>query len=84
MRVSRQFYFLIEKTSHAQKNTKRTKRKQATFTQTFFTRIKSTKRQASDFLFLRYFYAHKNAAFFVLHTKKHKKHIKSIKTQISE
>ena len=69
------------------KSTKSTKRKQATFTQMFFMRIKSiksTKRQTSDFLPLRCFYAHKNAAFFVLHTKKHKKHMKSIKTQISE
>ena len=35
---------------------------------------KSTKRQTSDFLPLRCFYAHKNAVFFVSHTKKHKKH----------
>ena len=34
--------------------------------------------------FLDILYAHKNAVFFVLHTKKHKKHIKSTKTQISE
>ena len=47
-------------------------------------RIKSTKRQTNDFLLLRCFYAHENAVFFVLHTKKHKKHIKNIKTQISE
>ena len=43
------------------KSTKSTKRKQATFTQTFFTRIKSikstksTKRQTSNFLLLRCF-----------------------------
>ena len=36
--------------------------------------IKSTKRQASDFLPLRCFYAHKNTVSFVLHTKKHEKH----------
>ena len=88
-------FFLQKDLTHT-KSTKSTKRKQATFTQTFFTHMKSiksikktkstksTKRQTSDFLFLRCFYAHKNAAFFVLHTKKHKKHIKSIKTQISE
>ena len=45
---------------------------------------KSTKRQTSEFLPLRCFYAHKNAVFFVLHKKKHKKRIKSIKTQISD
>ena len=35
---------------------------------------KSTKRQTSDFLLLRCFYAHKNAVFLVSHSKKHKKH----------
>ena len=38
--------------------------------------IKGTKRRTSDFLPLRCFYAHKNAVFFVSHTKKHKKHKK--------
>ena len=42
------------------------------------------KTSSSDFLPCRCFYVHKNTAFFVSHTKKHKKHIKSIKTQISE
>ena len=50
----------------------------------FFMRIKSTKRQTSDFLLLDVFYAHKNAVFFVSHTKKYKKHTKSIKMQISK
>ena len=71
MRVSGQFYFL-------QKDFTRTKSTKS---------IKSTKKhkkQTSDFPPLRCFYAHKNAVFFVSHTKKHKKHIKSIKTQISE
>ena len=52
----------------------------------FFMHIKSTKCQTNDFL-LRCFYVHKNAVFFVSHTKKHKKHkkhIKSTKTQINE
>ena len=91
--ISNLFIFLLRENFTC---TKSTKRKQATFTQTFFTRIKSiksikstksTKRQTSDFLPLRCFYAHKNAVFFVSHTKKHKKHkkhIKSIKMQISE
>ena len=86
MRTSRQFYFLNKDFTRT-KSTKSTKRKQATFTQMFFMHIrsiKSTKRQTNDFLLLRCFYAHKNAVFFVLHTKKHKKHIKGIKTQISE
>ena len=70
--------FFKRKDFTRKKSTKSTKRKQATFTHTFFTRIKriksikstkSSKRQTSDFLFLRCFYAHKNAAFFVLHTK---------------
>ena len=43
MRVSRQFYFLNEKISHAQKSTKSIKRKQATFTQMFFMLIKNIK-----------------------------------------
>ena len=49
--------------------------------------IKSTKRETNDFLLLRWFYVHKNAVFFVSHTKnhkKHKKHTKSIKTQITK
>ena len=46
---------------------------------------KHKKHKTGDFpLLLRFFYVHKNAAFFVLHIKKHKKHIKRIKTQISE
>ena len=40
-------------------------------------------KQATFFLF-DVFIAHKNAVFFVLHIKKQKKHIKSIKTQISK
>ena len=101
MRVSRQFYFLNEKIPHTRKtqSTKSTKSiksakyKQATFTQMFFYRhkkhknIKSPKRQTSDFLPLRRFYAHNNTVFNVLHTKKHKKHkkhIKSTKTHIDE
>ena len=64
--------------------------KQATFTQTFYTHtksiksIKSTKCQTSNFLPFRCFYAHKNVVFFVLHTKKDKKHITSTKTHIGK
>ena len=77
-------------------STKSTKRKQATFTQTFYTRIKSikstksiknTERQTSDFLPLRSFYAHKNAVFFCFTHKKaqkaHKKH-KNANKRISD
>ena len=55
------------------------KRKQATLTQTFYTSIKSikstknTKRKQATFFFLDVFYAHKNAVFFALHTRKYKK-----------
>ena len=51
MKVSGQFYFFLRK------DFTRIKPKQATFTQTFFTRVKSikstksTKLQTSDFLF---------------------------------
>ena len=81
MRVSRKLYFLNEKISHAQKPQKVQKAQEAQ---------KSTKhKQATfllldDFLLLTCFYVHKNAVFFVSHTKKHKKHIKSTKTQMSE
>ena len=92
MRGSRQFCFLQKDFTHTKsiksmksiKSTKSTKSKQATFTWMFFMRlksIKSTKCQTSNFLPYRCFYAHKNAAFFVLHAKKaqkaqkaHKKH----------
>ena len=63
------------------KSTKSTKHKQATLAQMFFIRIKSIKttkstkstnvKQATFFL-LDVFIAHKNAVFFVLHTKKQK------------
>ena len=39
-------------------------------------RTKSTKRKTNDFLPFRWFYAHKDAVFFVSHTKKHEKHKK--------
>ena len=75
MRVSGQFYFFNEKISQAQKAHKAQKAQNV--------------KQAIFFL-LDVFYGHKNAVFFVLHTKKdkkdkkHEKHIKSIKTQIRE
>ena len=83
MRVSRQFYFLNEKIPHTRKtqstkstkSIKSTKHNQTTFTQMFFyphkkhKSIKSPKRQTSDFLPLRCFYAHNNTVFIVLHTK---------------
>ena len=72
---TRVVFFFYTKRFHTHKSTKSTisikstksaKRKQATFTQMFFTCIKSikstksTKRQSSDFLPLRCFYAHKS------------------------
>ena len=75
------------------KSTKSTKHKQATLARMFFIRIKSIKPQKvqkaqnlkqATFLLLDVFIAHKNAVFFVLYTKKHKKHIKSTKTHIGE
>ena len=78
------------------RSTKSTKRKQATFIQTIYTRIKSikstksiknTERQTSDFLPLRCFYAYKNSAFFCFSHKKaqkvHKKH-KNANKRISD
>ena len=65
------------------KSTKSTKSKQATVTQAFFTCIKTikstkiTKRQTSDFLFLRCFNAHKNAGFFCFYTQKSTKSTRS-------
>ena len=47
------------------KNTKNIKSKQVTFTQTFYTRIKSIKAQNVKQVFLDVFIAHKNAVFFV-------------------
>ena len=97
--VIRAVLFFYKKISHARKRTKRTKSKNANkqlSLRCFLMHIKriksikstkSTKCQASDFLPLRWFYVHKNAVFFVSHTKKHKKHkkhAKSIKTQISK
>ena len=99
MRVSKQFYFLNKKISlaqNAQKSTKSTKCKQGTFflidvfyahksIKTIKTKKSiSTKHQTNDFLLLRCFYVHKNAVSFVLHTKKHKKHIKRINLQRSK
>ena len=73
-------FFLRKDFTH----TKSTKRKQATFTQMFFFAhikhkkhkkyIKAQNVKHAIFFFLDVFYAHKNAVFFVLHTKKHKKH----------
>ena len=98
MRVSRQFFFCTKRfhTHKKHKKHKKHKTQASDFHSDVFMHmksiksinsIKSTKRQTNDFLLLRCFYAHKNAVFFVSHTKKHKKHkkhIKSIKTQISE
>ena len=79
--------FTRTKSTKSTKRIKSIKRKQATFTQTFFTHRKSitsikstknTKCQTSHFLFLECFYAHKNAVFFCLTHKKaqkaHRKH----------
>ena len=83
-----------QKAQRAQKSTKSIKSKQVTFllldvfdVHKSVNSIKSTKRQTNDSLLLRCFYAHKNAVFFVSHTKKrkkHKKHTKNIKADISE
>ena len=45
---------------------------------------KKHKTSNNKFLPLRCFYVHKNAFFFVSHTKKYQKHIKSIKRKISD
>ena len=85
MRVLRQFFF-HEKISHTQKkNYKKHKTSNKRLSLRCFLcghkakkhkKHKSTKRQTSNFLLLRFFYAYKNTVFFV--------HIKSIKKQISK
>ena len=80
-----QFYFLTQKILHTQKAQKAQNANKRLSLRRFLQVQKAQNVKQAIFFFLDVSYAHKNAVFFALHTKKStKKHIKSTKTHIGE